>query len=149
MLTFAIFSSIFIFNASVHTFIIYERENLITGGRIVYKDNMLKKIVSAPYYLWAAIFVVVPLAVVIYYAFTNSSGDFTLDYIKTLGNYRYFPAIYLVRLPCHRHFARYRLSAGIHNGEQLSERSAYNHDARHAPDVDELSYQNIFVDDNS
>lgn len=89
MLTFAIFSSIFIFNASVHTFIIYERANLITGGRIVYKDNMLKKIVSAPYYLWAAIFVVVPLAVVIYYAFTNSSGDFTLDYIKTLGNYRY------------------------------------------------------------
>lgn len=50
---------------------------------------MIKRVVSAPYYLWAAIFVVVPLVVVIYYAFTNSGGDFTLDYIKTLGNYRY------------------------------------------------------------
>lgn len=53
------------------------------------KDTRIKKLVSAPYYLWAAIFIVVPLVVVIYYAFTNSSGEFTLDYIKTLGNYRY------------------------------------------------------------
>lgn len=61
----------------------------LTGVRILAKDNLIKKIVSAPYYLWAAIFIVVPLVVVIYYAFTNSSGEFTLDYIKTLGNYRY------------------------------------------------------------
>lgn len=53
------------------------------------KNSLIKKIVSAPYYLWAAIFIVVPLAVVVYYAFTNSSGEFTLDYIKTLGNYHY------------------------------------------------------------
>lgn len=65
------------------------RQICLTGVRILAKDNLIKKIVSAPYYLWAAIFIVVPLVVVIYYAFTNSSGEFTLDYIKTLGNYRY------------------------------------------------------------
>lgn len=55
------------------------------------KNSFIKKIVSAPYYLWAAIFVVVPLGVVAYYAFTDSTGAFSLDYIKILGsgNYRY------------------------------------------------------------
>ena len=53
------------------------------------KDTALRKLVSAPYYLWAAIFIIVPLMLVIYYAFTDSSGAFTLDYIKTLGNYKY------------------------------------------------------------
>lgn len=53
------------------------------------KDSMMKKIISAPYYLWAAIFIIVPLVLVVYYAFTDANGNFTLDYIKTLGNYRY------------------------------------------------------------
>lgn len=53
------------------------------------KDSIMKKIISAPYYLWAAMFIVVPLILVVYYAFTDVNGNFTLDYIKTLGNYQY------------------------------------------------------------
>lgn len=53
------------------------------------KDSMLKKVISAPYYVWSAIFIVVPLMLVVYYAFTDANGSFTLDYIKTLGNYQY------------------------------------------------------------
>ena len=53
------------------------------------KDSLMKKIISAPYYLWAAMFIVVPLILVVYYAFTDVNGNFTLDYIKTLGNYQY------------------------------------------------------------
>lgn len=53
------------------------------------KDSTMKKIISAPYYLWAAIFIIVPLVLVVYYAFTDANGNFTLDYIKTLGNYQY------------------------------------------------------------
>lgn len=53
------------------------------------KVAFIKKIVSAPYYLWAALFVIVPLVMVVYYAFTDSSGAFSLEYIKTLSSYRY------------------------------------------------------------
>ncbi len=53
------------------------------------KDSLMKKIISAPYYLWAAMFIIVPLILVVYYAFTDVNGNFTLDYIKTLGSYRY------------------------------------------------------------
>ena len=59
------------------------------GGKEVNKDSLMKKIISAPYYLWAAMFIVVPLILVVYYAFTDANGNFTLDYIKTLGNYQY------------------------------------------------------------
>ena len=59
------------------------------GGKEVNKDSLMKKIISAPYYLWAAMFIVVPLILVVYYAFTDVNGNFTLDYIKTLGNYQY------------------------------------------------------------
>ena len=45
------------------------------------------KIVACPYYLWAAIFVIVPVVMVAYYAFTNADGAFTLDNIIELKNY--------------------------------------------------------------
>lgn len=58
-------------------------------GTTMKKDSLIKKIVSAPYYLWAVLFVIVPLVMVVYYAFTDSSGAFSLEYIKTLDSYRY------------------------------------------------------------
>lgn len=42
---------------------------------------------NAPYTIWAAIFIVVPLFIVVYYAFTDASGAFTLDNVKNLGAY--------------------------------------------------------------
>ena len=49
--------------------------------------SFLQKIIGAPYVLWAAIFIVVPLLIVVYYAFTDPAGAFTLDNIKNLGDY--------------------------------------------------------------
>lgn len=51
--------------------------------------SFLKKstLAGAPYYLWAAIFVAVPLLIVVYYSFTNGEGGFTLDNIKSLKDY--------------------------------------------------------------
>ncbi len=43
--------------------------------------------VSSPYIVWSAIFIVVPLIMVIYYAFTDSGGDFTLEHIFGLTRY--------------------------------------------------------------
>ena len=43
---------------------------------------------AAPYLVWMAIFVIVPLLMVIYYALTNDAGQFTLENIFMIGRYR-------------------------------------------------------------
>lgn len=42
---------------------------------------------SYPYLVWALIFIIVPLLMVIYYAFTDSQGGFTADNILKIGDY--------------------------------------------------------------
>ena len=42
---------------------------------------------AAPYLVWMAIFVIVPLLMVIYYAITNDAGQFTLENIFMIGRY--------------------------------------------------------------
>ena len=42
---------------------------------------------TAPYLVWMAIFVIVPLLMVIYYALTNDAGQFTLENIFMIGRY--------------------------------------------------------------
>lgn len=48
---------------------------------------MKKKLVATPYLVWMAVFIVVPLAMVAYFAFTDGSGHFTLYYIKNVSQY--------------------------------------------------------------
>ncbi|NLL04113.1 MAG: ABC transporter permease [Clostridiales bacterium] len=53
------------------------------------KENtsLAAKISGAPYIAWMIIFIIFPLAVVAYFAFTDSSGSFTLNNIATLSRY--------------------------------------------------------------
>lgn len=44
--------------------------------------------VASPYLLWSVIFIVVPLLMVAYYAFTDAAGQFTLDNLTVLAQYR-------------------------------------------------------------
>lgn len=44
-------------------------------------------LLASPYTIWMAIFVLVPLALVVYYAFTDSDGAFTLDNIAAISDY--------------------------------------------------------------
>ena len=41
-----------------------------------------RKLLAIPYALFLAIFVVIPLLIIIYYAFTNDEGKFTFEYLK-------------------------------------------------------------------
>lgn len=52
------------------------------------KKSFGSRLVAAPYYVWAAIFIIVPLIMMIYYTFTDASGVFTLANIATLGKYK-------------------------------------------------------------
>lgn len=50
---------------------------------------MLKKNkkLATPYLIWMVAFIVIPLALVVYFAFTDKAGKFTLDNILGLGEY--------------------------------------------------------------
>ena len=52
------------------------------------KSSLSKKLISAPYLVWAAIFIIVPLIFVLYYSVTDANGNFSLQYIADIGKYK-------------------------------------------------------------
>lgn len=58
--------------------------------------NKKNSALAAPFVLWSIVFTVVPLGMVVYFAFTGDSG-FTLDNIAEIGNYAdtFFRSIWL------------------------------------------------------
>lgn len=51
------------------------------------KSSLAQKFMNAPYMLWSVLFIVAPLIMVIYYAFTDTTGAFTLSNITQIGDY--------------------------------------------------------------
>ena len=51
------------------------------------KNSLSKKLVDKPYILWSVLFIIAPLIMVVYYAFTDSTGAFSLDSIKAIPEY--------------------------------------------------------------
>ena len=50
------------------------------------KFRFSRKLLAIPYALFLAVFVVVPLFIVLYYAFTDDSGKLTLEYVRMFFN---------------------------------------------------------------
>ena len=51
------------------------------------KSSWGRRLLLSPYALWSALFIVVPLAIVVYYTFTDANGAFTLNNMMALGDY--------------------------------------------------------------
>lgn len=47
----------------------------------------VKSFINAPYLLWSVLFIIAPMIMVVYYAFTDRNGDWTLANITALGAY--------------------------------------------------------------
>lgn len=52
------------------------------------KKTFGNKLVASPYIVWSAIFIIVPLIIMVYFALTDSSGTFTLANLSGLGQYK-------------------------------------------------------------
>ena len=50
------------------------------------KKNKLA-LFSAPYVLWMAVFVVIPILMIVVYAFSSAGGGFTLENFARIGDY--------------------------------------------------------------
>ncbi len=51
------------------------------------KGGFVKHLIEAPYLLWSALFIIVPLILVAYYAFTDRGGNFTFENVTQLQGY--------------------------------------------------------------
>lgn len=54
-----------------------------------------RKLLTGPYLVWAVAFILIPLAVVLYYGLTNSDGQFTFENILAIGTVKNFKALCL------------------------------------------------------
>ncbi len=52
------------------------------------KTSLTKKLIASPYLVWAGIFIIVPLVIVVYYSFFDANGNFTLEYVSEMGKYK-------------------------------------------------------------
>lgn len=57
------------------------------------KSSLSQKMLDKPYLLWSLLFIIVPLVMVVFYAFTDKTGAFTFSNIAQIKNY--FPTILL------------------------------------------------------
>ncbi len=51
------------------------------------KSSLMTHLAGSPYIIWAVLFIIVPLCMVAYYAFTDKSGNFTFDNMLSIGKY--------------------------------------------------------------
>ena len=52
------------------------------------KKSFGNRMVASPYIVWSAIFIIVPLVIMLYFALTDTTGAFTLANLATLGKYK-------------------------------------------------------------
>ena len=57
------------------------------------KSSLSQKMLDKPYLLWSVLFIIVPLVMVVFYAFTDKTGAFTFSNMAQIKNY--FPTILL------------------------------------------------------
>ncbi len=52
------------------------------------KKSFGNKLVASPYIVWSAIFIIVPLIIMAYFALTDANGVFTISNLASLGRYK-------------------------------------------------------------
>lgn len=51
------------------------------------KRSLMRSIAAAPHIFWAVLFIILPLLIVVYYAFTDADGAFSFENITSLSEY--------------------------------------------------------------
>ena len=51
------------------------------------KNSLMRSIAAAPHVFWAILFIVLPLIIVLFYAFTDAEGNFSFENIASLPEY--------------------------------------------------------------
>ena len=57
--------------------------------------NKKRSLLAGPYLVWIIGFIILPLAMIVYYAFTDQEGAFTTQYITAIGNHTNLNALWI------------------------------------------------------
>ncbi|MCI9534486.1 MAG: ABC transporter permease [Lachnospiraceae bacterium] len=58
-------------------------------------ESMSKKLLAAPYLVWMAGFIIIPLALIVYYGLTDRDGAFTIANVASIGTPEHVKALWL------------------------------------------------------
>ena len=64
----------------------------------MFNNKKTSRLLSSPYIVWALIFIIVPLGMVVYYGFTDKSGAFTFDNVAAITSLVHAKALGLALL---------------------------------------------------
>jgi len=108
---------------------------------------MKSRTAATPFALWMAIFTIVPMMIVLWFAFTDGNGGFTMDNIGKIWQYAgtYVDSIWmggLATVICL--VLAYPIALSI---SQIGAYAAHHGHDRHASHVDELPSAHLCVDD--
>ena len=98
-----------------------------------------------PYLIWAILFIIAPLLMVAYYALTDKTGAFSLASVEQIPTY--ITTFCFIRCLCNCDLPFIRLSFRLYFFKSTCEISKICSFTRNASYVDELSYQNLQLDD--
>lgn len=62
------------------------------------KESFKRKLLGTPYFIWSAIFILVPLGMVFYYGLTDRSGAFTLENVLAISTPEHAKALWIALL---------------------------------------------------
>ena len=75
---------------------------------------MSRKVLTTPYIVWGAAFIILPLFMVLYYGCTGSDGSFTLSNITAFRSLQSVLEFCLDCVSKYTHLSRYLVSFGIY-----------------------------------
>ena len=113
------------------------------------KSKLWGALPAAPYVLWMVAFIVIPLGMVVFFALTDSQGQFTLENIARGGEYM---SVLLRSITIGGNRDRIVcvdcLSAGLYPFQKTGISKADPVYYGHAANVDELFAENLCMDDH-
>ena len=109
-------------------------------------SNLGRKLLDKPYALWAVLFVLAPLCMVGYYAFTDTGGAFSLHSVSQIPSY--LSTILLSVLYGLAATVICLLPRVLQNEQGGAPVPAAGHGAHYAAHVDELSHSYLQLDDD-
>lgn len=62
------------------------------------RGSLKKKLLGTPYFIWSAIFILVPLCMVFYYGLTDRRGSFTLENVLAISSPEHAKALWIALL---------------------------------------------------
>ena len=110
-------------------------------------SNLGRKLLDKPYALWAVLFVLAPLCMVVYYAFTDTGGAFSLHSVSQIPSY--LSTILLsVLFGCHGDLSAFGLPLCLFDLQARGAPPANGGALGDAAHVDELSHSYLQLDDD-